>query len=537
LPKMLNTFLSFLMLLMIVMPLDVDADTVLTFDTQVSGSISASDDEKIYKVTVPKAGTVSFNVLAYFSAVEIEYRDSNNQTFGKGGSIYNGRPENPTSWSDSIHVEHGVYFIVVKGVKDTGFGDYSLNVSFEEVYSNETEPNQSIKEAMPLQINGDRIKGFINWIDTKDYYKLELKEPGRLKLDVKSDMFNGTVSLYNVSGEDLYWDSLGSIREYTIEWERYTNLEAGTYYVSVMGGGIHQGLYDLGASFTPANTHETEPNNDRLSAETIQFGKDYKGFLSFTDLYDYYQVNMKYDGFMTIEFSSEFGYYQLVREEDGIAYASHMSRTSFGSPEFHSQKVELPKGTYTFRLMGYENYGGVYTFMLRPQARFLDVNYIYSPAVTYLADRGVTNGITETTFGTVQHIKRVDAAIWLAKILQFDTSNQAAPSFLDVPKRGWGAINALTNAGIVNGKSTSYFGANDNVTRGEMALMLQKAYGLEGDRVDMSFSDVTSRYDFAVRSLIQHNITNGKTATTFGTNLSITRGEMALFLYRAETNN
>jgi hypothetical protein len=81
---------------------------------------------------------------------------------GRQNWIYNGRPENPTSWSKPMNVEPGVYYLFVKEVKDTGNGDYSVDVSFKPANNTEIEPNQSIKEAMPLQLNGDSVKGFIS---------------------------------------------------------------------------------------------------------------------------------------------------------------------------------------------------------------------------------------------------------------------------------------------------------------------------------------------------------------------------------------
>ena len=96
-------------------------------------------------------------------------------------------------------------------------------------------------------------------------------------------------------------------------------------------------------------------------------------------------------------------------------------------------------------------------------------------------------------------------------------------------------MNALKQENIVNGKSSTHFGANYTMTRGEMALLIQRAYKLTGDGVKHPFTDVSSRYEEAVKSLLKNNITQGKTASQFGTGSAITRGEMALFLYRADS--
>jgi hypothetical protein len=67
-----------------------------------------------------------------------------------------------------------------------------------------------------------------------------------------------------------------------------------------------------------------------------------------------------------------------------------------------------------------------------------------------------------------------------------------------------------------------------------MALVIKRAYKLEGSGVTLSFTDVSNRYGVAVKSLVKNKITEGKTATSYGTGSPITRGEMAIFLFRAD---
>ncbi|OXS79084.1 S-layer homology domain-containing protein [Domibacillus enclensis] len=170
-------------------------------------------------------------------------------------------------------------------------------------------------------------------------------------------------------------------------------------------------------------------------------------------------------------------------------------------------------------------------------ATFTDVPERYQTAVDYLLENQVTNGYTDTQFGTTMSIKRVDAAVMIAKALDLDLSDRPASGFSDVPERAAVYVDALKAEGIVNGKSATEFGAAENITRGEMALIVAKAYDLTGDGSDLPFTDVAPRYQDAVAALVDAGITFGKTATSFGTTQEITRGEFALFLYRAETGD
>lgn len=167
---------------------------------------------------------------------------------------------------------------------------------------------------------------------------------------------------------------------------------------------------------------------------------------------------------------------------------------------------------------------------------YTDVSDRYEQSVNYLVDQNITNGFSKTKFGIDQNIKRGDAAIILAHALGLTEKDAPSSGFKDVPTRGVVAINALKNAGIVNGKSTKTFGFNDLMTRGEMALMLTKsaAYNLKGDKSALRFTDVNSRYADAVAALVNHKITTGKTAAQFGTGDLLRRGEYAIFIHKAE---
>lgn len=170
----------------------------------------------------------------------------------------------------------------------------------------------------------------------------------------------------------------------------------------------------------------------------------------------------------------------------------------------------------------------------QPQAgpRFEDVTSFYAPAVTYLVQKQITRGVSDTEFGTSEKIVRADAAIWLAKELELNMETAKASGFTDVPDRAIGAVNALKEAGIVGGKTATRFGANESLTRGEVAIILQRAYKLSGDGTSSRFTDVSPRYEEAVDSLVANSVTDGVSATKFGVSSPITRGQLAVFLYR-----
>lgn len=169
-------------------------------------------------------------------------------------------------------------------------------------------------------------------------------------------------------------------------------------------------------------------------------------------------------------------------------------------------------------------------------AAFTDVPARYATSVDYLISNNLATGLTAKQFGINENIKRGDAAIILAQALGLMDEKAPTAGFSDVPKRGAVAINSLKAAGIIKGKTKTKFGFQDKITRGEVALILSNAnaYNLKGDASALKFTDVSDRYSEAVAGLLSRGITEGTSATKYGTGNSIKRGDFAIFTYRAE---
>ena len=164
-------------------------------------------------------------------------------------------------------------------------------------------------------------------------------------------------------------------------------------------------------------------------------------------------------------------------------------------------------------------------------AAFQDVGASYKAAVQFLTSKGV-QGFSSTEFGVSQPIKRIDAAVMLAKVLNLSTHDAPDSGFTDVPDRAIGYVNALKAEGVINGVSPTKFNANSYITRGEIAIMIQNAYGLPGD-ANHKFTDVSSTFKRAVGALYNYNVTKGISSKHFGTNQPVTRGDFANMLLRA----
>jgi hypothetical protein len=164
---------------------------------------------------------------------------------------------------------------------------------------------------------------------------------------------------------------------------------------------------------------------------------------------------------------------------------------------------------------------------------FTDVGPNYEESVSFLYENEIINGISPAKFGTQQQLTRGDAAVILANTLGLDTDNASDAGFTDLNGRVEGSVNALAEAGIVSGITKTEFKPNDTLSRGAMAKFLVLGFELQDYETETPFTDVGGVFAPYVEALYGTEITSGKTPTSYGTNLNITRGEFSNLLYKA----
>lgn len=162
---------------------------------------------------------------------------------------------------------------------------------------------------------------------------------------------------------------------------------------------------------------------------------------------------------------------------------------------------------------------------------FTDVGPRYEEAVSFLYALEMVNGKTATTFGTSQSLNRGDAAVILANALGLDTENAEDAGFKDLNNRVRGAVNALAAEGIISGKTADTFAPGEPLSRGAMAKFLVSGFELEEYAEKTPFTDVGGVFAPYIEALYGTGITSGKTPTSYGTHANIMRGEFANLLY------
>ncbi|MBF4501104.1 N-acetylmuramoyl-L-alanine amidase [Savagea sp. SN6] len=144
--------------------------------------------------------------------------------------------------------------------------------------------------------------------------------------------------------------------------------------------------------------------------------------------------------------------------------------------------------------------------------------------VKYLADRQYMSGKTTERFGVNENVTRAEAAATIGRALNISATNQET-SFKDVPKgyRFSGYIQELSKRNIITGYADGTFRPNDQLTRGQMAIIINRAF-LSNPNVSIAEAE---------KRLMSLGISEGKADGTFGRMDKILRIDFAVFIARS----
>ena len=162
----------------------------------------------------------------------------------------------------------------------------------------------------------------------------------------------------------------------------------------------------------------------------------------------------------------------------------------------------------------------------------------YAEAVKWAVDNNITGGIGNGKFGPDQTCTRGQVVTFLWAAAGKPVMENADNPFTDVSASDWyyNAVMWAVSNNITGGTSATTFSPNAPCTRAAVVTFLYAAEGKPAvENADNSFSDVTSKHWFyaPVMWAVANNITGGIGNGKFGPDNACTRGQIALFLYKA----
>jgi glycerophosphoryl diester phosphodiesterase len=208
-----------------------------------------------------------------------------------------------------------------------------------------------------------------------------------------------------------------------------------------------------------------------------------------------------------------------VKPEPRVKYNSSSSLTK----SQNLPKVSVNVGALPVKYPGTSPYRDISGSMFKNH-----INWIYG--------RGITTGYTPTTYKPDYYVSRGEMAVFLSRLAGSPRYNPPFNVYTDVNQYK-NQILWLTATTVSNGTAPHY-NPNGNVTRGQMAAFLHRLAKESGKapkngQYSSPFKDIQhNMFKNDIGWLYSKDITTGYTPTTFKPDASITRGEMAAFLYR-----
>lgn len=163
-----------------------------------------------------------------------------------------------------------------------------------------------------------------------------------------------------------------------------------------------------------------------------------------------------------------------------------------------------------------------------------DIPEQYAPEINYLLNQEVISGYPDRTFKPNNNVTREEAATMIGIAKGFDGTKRPT-SFPDVGAGSYasGYIQSAVEKGIITGHSDNTFRPKDPITRGQMAIILQRAFNLD-EKSNVNFSDVYAsgtQYD-AIDRITTAGLAAGFPDGTFQPDSPVTRAHYALFVAR-----
>jgi Glycosyl hydrolase family 26/S-layer homology domain len=155
-----------------------------------------------------------------------------------------------------------------------------------------------------------------------------------------------------------------------------------------------------------------------------------------------------------------------------------------------------------------------------------------SNEIEWLVQNGITVGCAASRFCPLDPVTRGEMATFLTRAQKLPVP--AIDYFTDDTASGHeDSINALREAGVTAGCAPSSYCPYEETTRAEMASFLVRAFGLAPSQTDYFSDDTGSVHEADINALRQSGITSGCTASSFCPDITITREQMAAFLFRS----
>lgn len=321
-----------------------------------------------YAITNEKYITTKINVEATYPkliSLKAEYKGSkvypdtvlDVKDFIVSGKKENSKEENIEGFSIfPTELKDGKNIITI--TKDDMSTTVELNTTDKNALTGEVEPNDDTFNANEIDVN-TKYSGNLNNEEDEDFFKLVIKEKGRIQLSLSHQKLDNSYELWNATllsktKEPIV--ELKSTGENTETFSPRDQISPGEYYIKVSSLSYSDVEYIISALFEKVDdSYEIEPN-DKLESQAmpIELDKKYTGNIKNKADVDCYKFRVSEKRKVWIDFShpktnSNYEFWEVVLSGDDPGnFIDFYSNGETGN--YSSDRVRLPAGNYYLKI-------------------------------------------------------------------------------------------------------------------------------------------------------------------------------------------
>jgi len=177
-----------------------------------------------------------------------------------------------------------------------------------------------------------------------------------------------------------------------------------------------------------------------------------------------------------------------------------------------------------------------------PPTDFTDVpqGKFYTDAVTWAVDKGITSGVSNTSFAPNDTCTRNQIVTFLWRTAGKPEPTTTDNPFLDISPSDYcyKAVLWASENNISKGTDATHFSPEDECTRAQAVTFIWRLENQPESETRSSFSDVSSKsyYSNAVNWAVEYGITSGVGQGRFDPSAACSRAQIVTMLYRNEKN-
>ncbi|SFD86568.1 Serine protease, subtilisin family [Lentibacillus persicus] len=319
-----------------------------------------------------------------------------------------------------------------------------------------------------------------------------------------------------------------------IEWmmEKSADQVSGKRWTESLGYGR---LNAYSALQTDMPEWSNDVSDEKDGATNVQLDEPMEATLASPMDTDWFQVDVDFEGLLHVSIPDDSSMLDLVSATEGPdGERQFFDNAGKGSGEDFVLPVE--KGTYHIAVFDAYDHWSEKGYQIEVSKTYFEDAGMYREQIDALVEDGVIRGFPDGEFKPERNITRLQAVKMLLKDMEVDWHeyDAADPGFSDMhPKMdGFHAVAAAADIGFIKGKNDNTFDPNGQLTRGQMAAILVKAYRLEGGS-SLEFADVPDDHwaHDVISTLVHNNIAKGYPDNTYRPAEKITRQHFTTLLY------